>query len=691
MASPFQQRSLQRKLIYLGIILVLFTGSYLFMHQSFTVPVFGWEFKSVIAQAEELALREQNIGDVELSGAAVRLNLTGLRGLAVCVLWNTAIEKQKKNQWNELEIIVDSVTKLQPHFITPWLFQSWNLAYNVSVESDREADQYFYITRGIELLARGERQNHNNPDLRFAMGFYNQNKIGQSDKTNVMRCLYQMSSIPPNERDAARFQSLDDKGQVTIDLREFEDFCKNHPQLVRRLRDELKLNKPELIVQFLDENYTVPTMYEETKKAVPGAWRKTEGKLLPIPSRFPMLPPARVVLPPQQAFDPDEITAEQPDRLKDDFNAFACARAWFGYAQEPLPPTGEFPGQDDKITDRTKQRRPKFTTAIFRNYPARAQSYVAENLEQEGWFDDKGWLITDWFLWTDASGARREQFEKGEPPVVGADHDWAKDAWTRAHAMWKEHGERNKLYLTALEAANLENESLFYRQEYGVEIGAPPVPLEFAREQSRAADERERMIKSLHAFVYSHWYHRYRTLTNFEHFYLRSQIEMDEKTIAARKAFFEGRQLYRLGRRLEALEKYEAPGALAYWRDLLFNEKFGSDPEVEDYSYIVQLRYLRTVNETIGQDLKQAQAIYAFLGEAAGSVAPSWINIQQLHGPFLMPQPAITGPFDGNSKNGRAMISDEARNSVNTRFGIGGRPQAEPPTRLKPPSPVPAP
>ena len=60
MASPFQQRSLQRKLIYLGAILVLFTASYAFRRYA------------VVAQAEQLALREQNIGEVELTGAAVR-------------------------------------------------------------------------------------------------------------------------------------------------------------------------------------------------------------------------------------------------------------------------------------------------------------------------------------------------------------------------------------------------------------------------------------------------------------------------------------------------------------------------------------------------------------------------------------------------------------------------------------------
>jgi hypothetical protein len=670
MASPFQQRSFQRKLIYLGAILVLFTAAYAFRRYS------------VVAQAEQLSLREQNIGEVELSGAAVRLNLTGLRGLAVCALWSTAIEKQKKNQWNELEIVVRSVTKLQPHFITPWLFQSWNLAYNVSVESDREADQYFYITRGIELLAEGERQNHHNPDLRFTIGFYNQNKIGQSDKTNVMRCLYQMSCIPPNERDPARFQK-EENGQITINLIELEDFCKNHPQLVRRMRDELKLNKPELLVQFLDENYTVPTVYEETKKAAPGGWQKTETKLLPTLDRFPILPPSRVVSPPQQLFDPDELTEEQTDKLRDDFNAFVCARAWFGYAQEPLPPTGEFPGQDAEITDRTKQRRPKFTSAIFRNYPARAQSYIAENLETEGWYDAKGWLITEWFLREDANGNRKELFQNGEPPIVGANRIWAVEAWSRAHDMWKKHGEQNKLYLTPQEAANLEAESLFYREEYKLQTYSAPVPLERSREERRTDEDRERMRKSLHAFLYMHWYNRYRTLTNFEHHYLRSLIEMDEKTVAARKAFFEARQLRRQGKRLEALEKYEAPEALPHWRDLLVNEKFGNDPDVEDYSYIVQLGYLRLLQDTKGRDIKQAEALQAFLGQAGAVVAPNWITLQQLYGPHLMPQPEIVGPFDGKTKNGRDIIVPETRNSVNSRYGIGVK-QSGPPVPLTP-------
>src|SRR5262245_49428993 len=111
MASPAQQQIFQRKLIYLGSVVVLLLVSLL------------WRKYVVETKAQELALLDQSHGDVEVLGSAVRLGLSGSRGLVTCALWYTAYEKQKKNQWNELELIVRTLTKLQPHFITPWLFQ----------------------------------------------------------------------------------------------------------------------------------------------------------------------------------------------------------------------------------------------------------------------------------------------------------------------------------------------------------------------------------------------------------------------------------------------------------------------------------------------------------------------------------------------------------------------------------------
>src|SRR5271166_2388650 len=137
MASTLQQQSFQRKLIYLAIIMALLSAS--------------WVYRSYVveAKATELGMLEENRGNVKLAGAAVRLSLTGSRGLAICILWNVAMDLQKKNKWSELELVTLSLSQLQPHFISPWMFQSWNLAYNVSVEADRVRDKYFYIVRGI--------------------------------------------------------------------------------------------------------------------------------------------------------------------------------------------------------------------------------------------------------------------------------------------------------------------------------------------------------------------------------------------------------------------------------------------------------------------------------------------------------------------------------------------------------------
>src|SRR5262245_17131721 len=175
MARSFQQQALQRKLIYLAAVLVLFTGAWV------------WRRYVVEVQAEKLALREESVGEVKVVDAGLRLMLVGSRGFATCVLWSVAIDKQKKHQWTELEEYVRTLTKLQPHFITPWLFQSWNLAYNVFVESDRVRDKYWYLSRGVQLLGEGERQNRYHPELRRDIGFYQQHKVMASDENNVMR------------------------------------------------------------------------------------------------------------------------------------------------------------------------------------------------------------------------------------------------------------------------------------------------------------------------------------------------------------------------------------------------------------------------------------------------------------------------------------------------------------------------
>ena len=71
MATSHQQQSFQRKLIYIGLILAIFFG------MVFYRP------RVVEAEAINLSLREEDRGEVDLTGKAVKLGLTGMRGVAV--------------------------------------------------------------------------------------------------------------------------------------------------------------------------------------------------------------------------------------------------------------------------------------------------------------------------------------------------------------------------------------------------------------------------------------------------------------------------------------------------------------------------------------------------------------------------------------------------------------------------------
>src|ERR1700730_10015312 len=132
-SAELQRLVVIRKLSYFGLILVLFT-----------VMTFSGKFVSLLRgnqpsnwtvshQARKMQLDEESQGQADLAGSTVRLTLTGTRGFAICAMWILTMERQKKHEWNRVEKLVLSVTKLQPHFLTPWLYQSWNLSYNVSV------------------------------------------------------------------------------------------------------------------------------------------------------------------------------------------------------------------------------------------------------------------------------------------------------------------------------------------------------------------------------------------------------------------------------------------------------------------------------------------------------------------------------------------------------------------------------
>jgi hypothetical protein len=513
MADSLQQKVRNRKLIYALCIVVLFTAS--LIHRKFVI----------VEQAKNLLLREVDRGEVELTGSAVRLLLTGSRGLAVTMLWNRAVGPggaQEKHKWNEVELLVNSITELQPYFITPWLFQSWNLAFNVAVENDRPRDKYYYVTRGLERLAAGERRNAvpGNPDLRHSMGVYLQMKIGTSDEKMTMRSLLDLSTIDPVERDADVLLATGERGRE-INQPAFRKFCRDYPRLVRRLREQLGYNDMD-VIDFLAQHRELPGRFSDQKTL--------EGKSVlkdPI-EQWPILPPKT-----RDIRWKDWPDSRLPDfgLQRESFDIFMVSRTWHAYSQENVPPPDPETGMyDSSRTDPMVHRLPRRPTIIiFRGYPARAQLYMAETLQEEGWFDAHGSFLKDWFP-TDNDGAG----------LLVGDHPkyHSGDAFARAFERYREYGRENGMFMDSRELAESEELAGHFRKHFGVNAGErAPLP----------ANVRDsKLIAGFRANEKLNNSRMHRSLTNFDGLFYESEAKSTSQAVAALKLFHMAEQFRKM-------------------------------------------------------------------------------------------------------------------------------------------------
>jgi hypothetical protein len=645
MANPARQTIFRRKVTYLVTIAVLFVIT-TFFWRGVASPLTGNVPLpySVSAQANDLQLSELSItgtsdtgagqaNQADLTGSAIRLMLTGSRGLALAALWYQSDEKKKRHEWNKFEILVRAITKLVPHSPAAWTYQSWNIAYNVSVESDRVSDKYFYIAKGIALMGEGIRLNKDQPDMRWMQGFYYQNKFGVSDEANTLRSLFQLSSVDPRDRDAARMTLPDN----SVDLVEFEKFVKANPQLARRLKDKLNYT-PERIVEFLREARNIPSRnYDPALDS---------GRTGPKPKedmeQFPTLPLERPTT--------EDDVAWQGSPLNDDFDNYQAARSWMTYAQDPLPkpaPQTE-PFDRLKLMQETGKRIPRSPMlVIFRHLPARAQSYVGERLEKEGWFDESGWEVDQ-----DRTGIER-WFPNGQV-TAGQGVARAQKEWSRAYELWTKHGNQNGIHLDANEKLLLEEKAKAYRERYqvvdrdpGKDISNDPVPA--ALKDSYLA----------HRKLY--FYESNRGVSNFDFHLYRAQCEKDNDTIQARKMFFDAARLKEIFDSERAIEKYQQ--AFDQWKKVLWRyPEFRYDTNNQEDSYEIQVRYLRLIDihraasfrPVLTVDGMLAQGLAISNGLPIGTI-PAGVFWSYTGGIKPLPFP-IVGPLDQLDPNGQPWV-----------------------------------
>ena len=341
-------------------------------------------------------------------------------------------------------------------------------------------------------------------------------------------------------------------------------------------------------------------------------------------AKFRLLADRFPALPPPSEFDPSDVTFNT-DNLGDDFDCYGTARAWYSYAQDPL--------------HSAKKKKPRYMAKIiFQGYPARAQAYVAERLQQEGWFDGDGWEITGW-----------KPASLGSPDgpkvsfVVGRGRNWSGDAWEKAHQMYKDHGEKNKLYMTPEDLRSLSPEE---RQDYDYN----------------------------------------RNLTNFKHFYYRSMVERTHEAVAGRKAFFNADRLRKAAEYTQALRMYESDAAFGPpatwpkdkavgWKRLLLNNlEFRRDQDIQEDIFMVHYRYLKLLRDRREAPIRQLLLVTELLSQKAEPVSP-W-NPVPLYASAKTTIPfkdfPFKGPLDDIDDEGQPFFSPDVIARALGRIGSTG-------------------
>lgn len=202
------RRSFVRKIFYLGAIALLLIP--LFWLSQPGTPTTK---KGSGAPGGQLArlrtqhqLSEAQLGEIDPTSETIKLATLGLRGVATVFLWEKANDYKMKKDWTSLSATLNQLSRLEPHFISVWRHQGWNLAYNVSAEFDNYRDRYTWVMKGIDFLQQGMRYNRREPKLAWDVGGFVSQKIGRADEAEQFRRLFKADddfhgSRPLSERD----------------------------------------------------------------------------------------------------------------------------------------------------------------------------------------------------------------------------------------------------------------------------------------------------------------------------------------------------------------------------------------------------------------------------------------------------------------------------------------------------------
>lgn len=139
---------------------------------------------------QEHQLSQAQLGEIDPASETIKLATLGMRGIAADLLWTKANNYKMKEDWVGYSAALEQISKLQPNFVSVWIFQGWNLSHNVSVEFDDYRDRYYWVIKGINYRKEGTKYNRDNPRLLSDIGWTIGQKLGRADEHIQFRRLF---------------------------------------------------------------------------------------------------------------------------------------------------------------------------------------------------------------------------------------------------------------------------------------------------------------------------------------------------------------------------------------------------------------------------------------------------------------------------------------------------------------------
>ena len=109
------------------------------------------------------------------------LLLGGFRGPLVMGLWIRAEDEKNHQQWWNVKTYHEIIAHLQPNFPSVYVFNSWNLAYNLSVQWHELENKYWWVQDGARYAQKGVWINPDSPDIMFQMADIYGQKLAASN------------------------------------------------------------------------------------------------------------------------------------------------------------------------------------------------------------------------------------------------------------------------------------------------------------------------------------------------------------------------------------------------------------------------------------------------------------------------------------------------------------------------------